>query len=97
MSGIPGGLRILIAEDEALVAMMIEDIVTDLGCTVVGPAASVARALALIDGERLDGALVDLNLGGEHARPIAEALVARGIPFVFVSGYGLYVVRLFVV
>jgi CheY-like chemotaxis protein len=82
------GLRILIAEDEALVAMMIEDIVADLGCVVVGPAASVARALELIGGERIDGALVDLNLGGEHARPIVDALQARGMPLVFISGYG---------
>ncbi|MGE0748052.1 MAG: response regulator [Rhodospirillales bacterium] len=84
----PPGMRILIAEDEALVAMMIEDIVIDLGCAVIGPAGTVARALSLIDSEAPDGALVDLNLGGEHAGPIAAALKARNIPFIFVSGYG---------
>lgn len=88
MSARHAGLRILVVEDEALVAMMIEDIVADLGCTVIGPAGSVAAALALIESAPPDGALVDLNLGGEHAGPIAAALKARRIPFVFVSGYG---------
>lgn len=88
MTDVPPGMRILIAEDEALVAMMIEDVMVDLGCAVIGPAGSVSRALALIESEAPDGALVDLNLGGEHAGPIAAALKARGIPFIFVSGYG---------
>lgn len=84
------GLRILIVEDEAMVAMMIEDMLTDLGCTVVGVAASVAEALALADDEalELDGAVLDVNLGGEKVFPVATRLRSRGVPFVFSTGYG---------
>jgi CheY-like chemotaxis protein len=83
------GLRLLVVEDEALVAILIEDIVLDLGCVVVGPAASVAQALALLEREAVDGAVLDVNLGAdERSYAIAEALGARGIPFIFVTGYG---------
>lgn len=83
-----GGLRVLVVEDEALVSLMIEDLLQDMGCTVVGPAASLTNALALAESEPLDGALLDLNLGGDPAEPIAECLKARGVPFVFLTGYG---------
>ena len=80
------GHRVLVVEDEALVAMELADILERQGCGVIGPAASVAQALALLDG-RLDAALLDLNLNGEPGLPVAAALGDRGVPFVVVSGY----------
>jgi len=84
------GLRLLIVEDEAMVAMLIEDALLELGCEVVGPAGSVRAALRLAEATdgALDGALLDINLGGEKVYPVAAALARRGVPFVFVSGYG---------
>jgi len=82
------GHRVLVVEDEALVAMELADILEHLGCTVIGPAASVTRALALLDGRRPDAALLDLNLNGEPGARVAIALNDRGVPFVVVSGYG---------
>lgn len=82
------GLRVLLVEDEAMVAMMLEDMLGDLGCEIVGPAASVARALELAGDAALDGAILDVNVGGEAIYPVAEALTARGVPFVFTTGYG---------
>ena len=81
-------LRILVIEDEILVSLMIEDMLTDFGCDVVGSARSVADALAFVGRETFSAAIVDLNLGGETAYPVADALVAKGIPFVFLTGYG---------
>ena len=85
------GLRILLVEDEAMVALMIQDMLQDLGCTVAAVAASVADGLALVDDERLDldGAVLDINLGGEKVFPIARRLKDRGVPFIFSTGYGL--------
>lgn len=81
------GRRILVVEDEALVAMLIEDTLTDLGCEVVGPAASIGEALALVRDEAVDGATLDVNLGGEEAYAVAQTLEARGIRFILMSGY----------
>lgn len=81
------GHRVLVVEDEALVAMELGDILERQGCWVVGPAASVAQALALLEGRRPDAALLDLNLNGEPGLPVAVALNDRGVPFVVVSGY----------
>jgi CheY-like chemotaxis protein len=83
------GLRILLVEDEAMVAMIIEDTLADLGCEIVGPMASVEHALAAAKtADRIDGAFLDVNLRGELVYPVAEALTSRGIPFAFVTGYG---------
>ena len=82
------GARILVVEDEALVAMLIEDTLSDAGYRVLGPAATVADALALLAAERPDGAVLDLNLGGETSLPVADRLDAEGIPFLICSGYG---------
>ena len=85
------GRRLLVVEDEALVAMMIEDMLGDLGCIVVDVAGSVARGLALTEdaASRLDAAVLDVNLGGETVYPVAEKLAQAGVPFVFSTGYGL--------
>ena len=84
------GLRLLVVEDETLIAMMLEDMLADLGITVVGPVGSVPAALALVaaEGDALDGAVLDVNLGTAKAYPIADALTARGVPAVFLTGYG---------
>jgi CheY-like chemotaxis protein len=76
-----------LVEDEMLVAWLLEDMLVDLGCTVVGPASSVKQALAMIDAEAIDAAVLDVNLNGQMSYPIADALVARGVPFVFSTGY----------
>jgi CheY-like chemotaxis protein len=83
-------LKVLIVEDEALVAMMVEDLLIDLGCEVAGVAASVAAAIELIDdpGRQIDAAILDVNLGRETAYPVAERLASRGVPFAFATGYG---------
>ena len=81
--------RILVVEDEALVAMLIEDELSELGFDVVGPAATVSRALALCQDERIDGAVLDVNLGGgQRSDAVADFLLSKCIPFVFVTGYG---------
>jgi CheY-like chemotaxis protein len=82
------GKRILVVEDEAVVGMMLEDMLADLDAVCVGVAASVPEALALLDRERVDAAILDLNLRGERSTPVAEWLSARAIPFAFATGYG---------
>lgn len=84
-----GGRRVLIVEDESLVAMLIETILEDLDCTPVGPMSGVDEAMAfLTDEPDLDAALLDVNLAGRQVFPVAERLAARGVPFVFSTGYG---------
>ncbi len=85
-------LNILVVDDEAMIAMFLDDMLTDIGCNVVGPAGAVAPALALIEtaGHTLDGALLDVNLRGDFAYPVADALLQRDVPFVFVTGYAAY-------
>ena len=80
--------RMLIAEDEALVAIMIEDVAIELGWSVVGPFSRAADALAAAKTDEIHAAILDVNLGGESVYPIADTLMARGVPFVFATGYG---------
>jgi len=87
MTGL-GPLRVLVVEDEPVVAMCLEDILDALGCVPVGPASRLSEGLALAEHEVLDAAILDVNLAGERSTPIAEALRARGVPFAFASGYG---------
>jgi DNA-binding NtrC family response regulator len=82
------GVRILIVEDELPVADYLEELFGMAGSIVLGPAFRVSEALALIDRERPDAAVLDLNLHGERTTKVAEALAARRIPFVIVTGYG---------
>ena len=82
------GRRLLVVEDEYLVATALADDLSDAGAEVLGPAPSVAQALELIDGPAaLDIGVLDINLAGEPVYPVADALAARGIPFVLVTGY----------
>lgn len=85
--------RIMIVEDEALVALMVEDLLTDLGCQISGSFGAVDDALAYLRDAvapppALDGAVLDVNIGGTMVFPVAERLRAAGIPFVFATGYG---------
>lgn len=82
------GKRILVVEDEALIAVMVEDMLAEMGCEVVGPAATIESALAFSRSEVLDGAVLDVNVRGERIDPVAEALMSRGIPVLFATGYG---------
>jgi CheY-like chemotaxis protein len=84
----PSGKRILIVEDEMLVAMMIEDMVAELGHTVVGVASRLKEGLQMAEEKDIDFAILDVSLNGERSLPIAEALDAKGIPYVFATGYG---------
>lgn len=81
------GRRVLVVEDEMLVLMSIEDMLTDLGCDKIVAAATVEAALDIIATEALDCATLDLNLAGERTYAVADALAAHNIPFVFSSGY----------
>ncbi len=79
--------RVLVVEDEYIIAADLADALTALGIAVIGPVSSVAKAMAMIDGEQLDGAILDINLHGDAVYPVADILAARGIPFVFATGY----------
>jgi DNA-binding response OmpR family regulator len=79
--------RILVVEDDSLLAMSLAFDLEDAGYTVVGPCASVAKALACIAAEPIDAAILDLNLGDETSEPIAAVLTTAKTPFIVVSGY----------
>jgi len=83
-----GGFRVLLVEDENLVAMLLEDMLAELGHSVVGPVARLKKGLEMAQREAIDLAILDVNINGEQVYPVAEALAARGIPFVFSTGYG---------
>ena len=81
------GKRVLVVEDEAIIAMQIEFDLTDIGIKVIGPAASVKDALELVEHEPVDAAVLDFRLGAETSIPIARALASRCSPFIFMTGY----------
>ena len=83
------GRRVMVVEDELLIAMLIEDTLLDEDCAIVGPFTSVADALAAAHDVVVDVAVLDVNLRGEKVYPVAEALAARQIPFLLLSGYGM--------
>jgi CheY-like chemotaxis protein len=87
------GRRILIVEDEMVIAMLLEDMLEDIGCRVVATAAREAEALAALDAVEIDAAILDLNLNGARSYGIADALAARNIPFIFSTGYGAKVLE----
>jgi CheY-like chemotaxis protein len=86
MAGLPA--RILLVEDEALVAAMLQDMLEALGARVVGPALTLDSACELAEGASFDAAVLDVNLRGEDVSAVAALLSRRGIPFVFATGYG---------
>ena len=80
-------LKVLVIEDEMLGRMLLEDLLQELGCTVIGPVASIAAGVELAGGADVDVALLDINIDGVRVYPVADALAQRGIPFAFVTGY----------
>jgi CheY-like chemotaxis protein len=87
-ASILAGLRVLVVEDEMLVSLLIEEMLTDHRCAIVGPYATVPPAVEAAKSEAIDVALLDVNIGGLKVYPVANALMARRIPFLFLSGYG---------
>jgi CheY-like chemotaxis protein len=81
------GLRILVVEDEMLVAMLIEEMLQELRCDVIGPVSTVEDAIAAVRTQRLDGALLDMNLHGKSSSLAADELLDRAVPFLLVTGY----------
>ena len=82
------GLRVLVVEDEMMVSMLIEDMLAELGCEVVGPASRLDEAIDLAKSSEIDCAVLDVNLGGQPIFPLADLLRERGRPFAFATGYG---------
>ncbi|AZE89200.1 response regulator [Pseudomonas orientalis] len=82
------GIRVLLVEDEGAIAMLIEEMLEDLGCTVVASVAHLAKALQVADVVEVDVAILDVNLAGERVFPAARILRSRNIPFLFSTGYG---------
>ena len=81
--------RILIVEDEILILMMIEDMLTDLGCESIAVASKADQAITLVEGQVFDAAMLDINLNGIASYPIADALTARRVPYFFSTGNGV--------
>lgn len=81
-------LRVLVVEDESLVAMFLEDVLEDLGHEMVGPYSRVDAALPAAQSENFDVAILDVNVNGQAIFPVAEAIASRGLPFIFSTGYG---------
>jgi CheY-like chemotaxis protein len=83
------GRRVLVVEDEMMIAMLVEDMLAELGCSVVGPAHGLDDALELARTELgLDVAVLDVNLGGQPVFAVADALREKGVPAIFSTGYG---------
>jgi CheY-like chemotaxis protein len=82
------GKRILVVEDELMIRMLLEDMLGELGYTIAAEAARIDEALQAAKNADFDLAILDVNLNGEPISPVADALVARGMPFVFATGYG---------
>ena len=81
------GARLLIVEDEPLIAIELQDLLEQRGAAVLGPTPSVQTALAAIESDRPDAALLDVNLRGVRSTPVASVLLAASIPFLLVTGY----------
>ena len=82
------GVRVLVVEDEYLVAILIEEILESAGCIVMGPIPRLPEALDAAHHDNCDAAVLDVNLAGERINPVADALSERNVPFLFVTGYG---------
>lgn len=82
------GIRVLVVEDEALIAAMLEEMLLALGAVVVGPVPTLAEGMRAAASAEFDIAILDVNLRGERVDPLAEALRARQVPLVFATGYG---------
>jgi CheY-like chemotaxis protein len=81
-------MRVLVVEDELMIRMLLQDMLDDLGHTLAGEAGGIDEALALARQAEFDIAILDVNLNGQPISPVVEVLIARGLPFVFATGYG---------
>jgi CheY-like chemotaxis protein len=82
------GMQVFVVEDEALIALMLHDMLADLGCVLAGSVGTVAQALSrLAETSAIDAAILDVHLGGEMVFPVADALLQRSVPFVFSTGF----------
>jgi len=81
--------RVLVVEDELVVAFLLEDRLLELGCEVVGPAHELDQAFALLASGPIDAAVLDVNISGQMVFPLADALAERGVPFIFATAYGV--------
>lgn len=82
------GRRVLVVEDEPIIAMTLEDMLIDLGCEVVGPAANLVEAQALAETAAIDAAMLDININSGRSYVVADELRRRAVPFAFATGYG---------
>lgn len=82
------GARVFIVEDEFAVLLLVEDMLTELGCTIAGAASIMSEAVGMAGSLELDAAVLDYNINGEPVDPVAELLAARQVPMVFSTGYG---------
>ena len=82
------GLKVLIVEDEAMITMLLEDMLSDLGHHVSGTSSKMSDAEVLVSKNEADLAILDVNLAGQETYTLAETLAARGVPFIFATGYG---------
>jgi CheY-like chemotaxis protein len=82
------GKRVLVVEDELMIRMLLQDMLTDLGYTLAGEAGRIDEALELAKEGQFDVAILDVNLNGQSISPVVEILIERGLPFVFATGYG---------
>ncbi|HUD88891.1 MAG TPA: response regulator [Xanthobacteraceae bacterium] len=85
---VAGGKRILVVEDELMIRMLLDGMLSDLGYTMAAEAGAIGEAIALAKQGDFDAAILDVNLNGEPITPVVEILIARGLPFVFATGYG---------
>jgi CheY-like chemotaxis protein len=81
-------LRVLVVEDESMISMLIEDMLADIGCVVAGTASRLDEAMSKVSSLEFDAAILDVNLNGSQSHRIADALAAKGKPFVWSTGYG---------
>ena len=82
------GMRLLVVEDEYLIRLLLEDMLTEFGCIIGAAVGSIAEAIDLATKGDFDAAVLDVNLNGKEVFPVAEILERRGVPFMFVTGYG---------
>jgi CheY-like chemotaxis protein len=82
------GKRVLVVEDEMMIRMLLEGMLTDLGHTVAAEAGAIDEAVAIAKKGAFDVAVLDVNLNGQPVTPVVEILIKRGVPFIFASGYG---------
>lgn len=88
MMSLLAGLRILVVEDEAILAWEAEEILKEAGATVIGPAHNIVDAIAFIaKGEKIDAAMLDISLNGAVSTPVAGALETNGVPYIYTTGY----------